>query len=69
MDAKREAVGAQPRQRWRALLEAQALEAARARLPPEGLPRCEGCGADIEPERLQALPEARCRLRGAARGR
>ncbi|NOK18404.1 TraR/DksA family transcriptional regulator [Corallococcus carmarthensis] len=112
MDAMREAVGEQLRQRWRTLLEArrqhrrllrevtgtgapewvdravaleetrlldeldarearalEAVEVALAHLPPEGLPRCEGCGADIEPERLQALPEARCCLRCAARTR
>ncbi|NRD42997.1 TraR/DksA family transcriptional regulator [Corallococcus exiguus] len=38
----------------------EALERALEHLPADGLPRCEGCGAVIEPERLQVLPEARC---------
>ncbi|MBN9687485.1 MULTISPECIES: TraR/DksA family transcriptional regulator [unclassified Corallococcus] len=36
------------------------LERALEHLPPDGLPRCEDCGALIEPERLRVVPEARC---------
>lgn len=45
------------------------LERALEHLPPDGLPRCEGCGALIEAERIQVLPEARCCPWCAAGGR
>lgn len=45
------------------------VDRALARLRPDGTVQCEACGTAVEPERLQALPEARRCLCCAARKR